>query len=294
MSQLENPEQQYYATLNQLFGITSITVILLCLLCLPFFNLSPQNSTSYLTILGTSGILVIIKYVWLKQYVTYDQGFFITDLINPIMTGMLISVSGRYGIYLFFLFFLQILGSLALFRFGHVLVSVGTMSIISTYLFFIADSFNIGTPETYVAGFVTLVVLVLVVIFSYFIVHEQVRVMAALNVQKSMFIQDVSHELRTPLTVIKSVSTILTSNDWFSASEQKKRIEDSRIFDYLQSAATDLETITERLSLQSRQKVSAPLHDRLVSSISKKSPKLKAEEKDKPKKKQSKGRKAGA
>src|SRR5690606_12261508 len=99
--------------------------------------------------------------------ISYDHGYYITDVLNPIMTGLLIYLSGRFGIYLYFIFFLQLMGSIALLRFRHVMVSTLMISGISTYLFFIDDSFHLGDTERYAAGLILLMVLFLMTVFTY-------------------------------------------------------------------------------------------------------------------------------
>ena len=271
-------ENRYYETLNRLFAITTGLVILLCLFCLPLIQIDERDAMLYVGLLGISAALTIIKYVWLKNRISYDHGYYITDVLNPIMTGLLIYISGRFGLYLYFIFFLQLMGSIALLRFRHVVVSATIISSISTYLFFIDDTFQLGETERYAAGLILLMVLFLMTAFTYVVMQEQIRVMLQVQHQKSLFIQDVSHELRTPLTVIKGITGLMWQNR--QAMDLEKAIStkpDSRLLEHLNSATRDLETITERLSMQSREQIAAADHDKVASAPVKKSAKTKAE-----------------
>ncbi len=261
-------ENKYYETLNRLFAITSVTVIFLCLLCLPLIQVSERDAMLYLGLLGISTALTIIKYVWLKDKISYDHGYYITDVLNPIMTGLLIYISGRFGLYLYFIFFLQLMGSIALLRFRHVVVSAVMISTISTFLFFIDDTFQLGDTERYVAGLVLLMVLFLMTVFTYVVMQEQIRVMLQIQHQKSRFIQDVSHELRTPLTVIKGVTGLMRENRQIAGLEQAIAAKpEERLLEHLHSATQDLETITERLSIQSRQQIAPDDYNKAAAPI---------------------------
>lgn len=274
---LGSNENTYYETLNRLFAVTTGTVIFLCLLCLPLINLNERDAMLYVALLGISGALTIIKYMWLKNKISYDRGYYITDVLNPIMTGLLIFISGPFGIYLYFIFFLQLMGSIALLRFRHVVVSAIMISAISTYLFFIVDAFRLGDTERYAAGLILLMVLFLMTVFTYVVMQEQIRVMLHIQQQKSLFIQDVSHELRTPLTVIKGVARIMVENKpatGFGGTDSAGL--ETRLLDHLQSATQDLETITERLSIQSRDQIVAEESDNITSKPSVKANNLKS------------------
>lgn len=262
--------ERYYQTLNRLFGITTATVLLLCLVILPFLPLTSINTFNYLLVVSSSALLAFLKYGWLKKYITYDTGYYITDILNPIMTGLLIYVSGRYGLYFYFIFFLQLMGSIALLRFKHVLVSSLAIGSISSYLFFAVDSFGLGTPERNMAGIIMLVVLFLMTVFSFAIFRQQINIVLQIKEQKTLFIQDVSHELRTPLTVIKGVAGMLKDGRWLITDAN------NHLLEYLQSATADLENITERLSLQSRQSISAEDYDKVTEAGSSKPVKPKA------------------
>ena len=117
---------------------------------------------------------------------------------------------------------------------------------------------------------IILVILFLITIFSYVIIQELVRMVADLQNRKSMFIQDVSHELRTPLTVIKGVTGVLKEGR--VPPSDKKGWPSINLLEHLRSAAEDLENITEKLSVQSRQKMSADERDKVVTTISKTAP----------------------
>jgi signal transduction histidine kinase len=242
----------YYAKLDELFAIATATVIGFCLLAMPVIPLDTTHRWQFASVLAAATILFLIRYVWLRQRLSIDWRYYFTDIINPLTVGLLIDISGRFGLYLYFLFFLNLMSSIALLRFRHVMINAVIVGGYSVYLFFIHDAFHLGDSERFIAGGIVLMVLGLSTIFTYELIHEMVSQLTAFELRKLHFIQDVSHELRTPLTVIKATAGLLRDPRWLRRADESKSSEEA--LEHLVSAAADLEQITEKLNSK-KQKV---------------------------------------
>lgn len=247
MSQLDSNDQaSYYAKLDELFAVATATVIGFCLLAFPAIPLDTTERWRFALVLAAATLLFLVRYVWLKSALTIDQRFYFTDVVNPLTVGLLIYLSGHFGLYLYFLFFLNLMSSIALLRFRHVMINAAIVGSYSIYFFFITDTFALGASERFVAGAIVLMVLGLSTVFTYELIHEMVNQLSAFEIRKLHFIQNVSHELRTPLTVIKASAGLLKDPRWMRRAGSKRSPEE--VMEHLESAAADLEQITEKLS----------------------------------------------
>lgn len=243
----------YYATLDTVFASTTGAVIAFCLLSLPFMPLNLNQRWQFALVLAVATILFLIRYVWWRGRGSIDSRYYFTDIINPLMVGLLIDISNHFGLYLYFLFFLVLVSSIALLRFRHVVINASVVAIYSVYLFFISNNFELDQSERFVAGGIVFMVLGLITVFTYIIIHEIVRQLTDFEVQKLTFIQDVSHELRTPLTVIKAAAGVLQDGRWVRIGNKSKPPKE--VVEHLESATADLEQITEKLSGKTKQPI---------------------------------------
>jgi signal transduction histidine kinase len=239
----------YYAKIDELFAVATATVIGFCLLALPIMPFTSEERWQFALVLASATILFLVRYIWLKPRMGADARFYITDFINPLTVGLLVFVSGDFGLFLYFLFFLNLVGSISLLKFRHVAINATIVAYFTVYFFILTDTFGLGESERYVAGGVVLMVLGLSTVFTYELIHEMVNQLAAFEIRKMHFIQDVSHELRTPLTVIKATAGLLRDpRVWLRQGDGKSQ----EMIEHLESATTDLEKITEKLSDDTR------------------------------------------
>jgi signal transduction histidine kinase len=253
MANLAIDQTTYYARLDELFAVATATVIGFCLLALPVIPIDTRHRWQFASVLAVATVLFLVRYVWLRQRLSVDLRYYFTDIVNPLTVGLLIDISGHFGLYLYFLFFLNLMSSIALLRFRHVMINAVIVGSYSIYLFFIRDAFMLGNSERYIAGGIVLMVLGLSTIFTYELIHEMVSQLSDFELRKLHFIQDVSHELRTPLTVIKATAGLLRDPRWLRRNDKGQTSEEA--LDHLASAAADLEHITEKLSNTSKKKV---------------------------------------
>ncbi len=246
-------QHEYYAKLDELFAVATATVIGFCLLALPVMPLSAEQRWQFALVLAIATVLFLIRYIWAKRFVSMEALHYFTDIINPLTVGLLIQLSGHFGLYLYFLFYLNLMSSIALIRFRHVLINASIVAGYSVYLFFIQDSFGLGESERFIAGAIVLMVLGLSTIFTYELLHEMLNRATAFELRKLSFIQDVSHELRTPLTVIKTAAGLLRDPRRILPGSGEATPDD--VVEHLASAAKDLENITEKLSDTNKRQV---------------------------------------
>lgn len=242
----------YYHKLDELFAIATATVIALCLLALPIIPLDPLARWRFAVVLAVSTLLFLVRYIWLKARLGLDARYYFTNIVNAFMIGSLIYLSGHFGLYLYFMFFLILTSSIAVLRFRHVLVTAMIVGAFSIYFFFLSDTFMLGDSERFLAGAIVLTVLALSTIFTYELIHELVVQLTDLERRRLTFIQDVSHELRTPLTVIKASAGLLKDPRWSRRNAKQQPTQE--VVEHLQSATADLEQITEKLSASTKKK----------------------------------------
>ena len=125
----------YYNKLDELFAVATATVIGFCLLALPVIPLDPTHRWQFAVVLAGATVLFLIRYIWLRQRLSVDVRYYFTDIVNPLTVGLLIDISGHFGLYLYFLFFLNLMSSIALLRFRHVLINALIVGGYSVYLF---------------------------------------------------------------------------------------------------------------------------------------------------------------
>lgn len=245
------PQTSYYTKLEELFAVATATVIGFCLLALPVIPLSSDQRWRFAIILAVATVLFLVRYIWLRDKLSVDMRFYLTDVVNPLTVGLLIDASGHFGLYLYFLFFLNLMSSIALIRFRHVILNALIVGVFSVYLFFWHDAFSLGQSERFIAGGIVLMVLGLSTIFTYELIHEMVNQLSDFELRKLSFIQDVSHELRTPLTVIKATAGVLRDPRWIT----RRGKQSDEVMEHLESAAADLEKITEKLNTKKKKVV---------------------------------------
>lgn len=208
---------------ERIYEAVSWGVILVVLFAIRFFPAKIIEADTFYLILGIVLSALILYYYLVWKKFPRTKRFYIKDIADVILLGILIHFAKDLGIYFFSLFLFPIVAAaLTLDVFSSILIVLLACAIVAAETILGAQ----GNPPQYYMGFWQIITILIMTIFSRFLAlevrhrreaEEEARIKAfqleeAEKLRKE-FVALTAHQLFTPLSIIRGFISLLHSGD---------------------------------------------------------------------------------